>query len=563
MYRNVESHFASVPRSELPRSMFQRPKNYKTSFNVGDLIPTYCQVIYPGDTVKMVTNKVVRLQTLLTPVLDNIYLDTYWFFVPMRLLWDHWKEFMGENTQSAWIPQVTYQIPSISSPNGGFASGTIADYLELPVGVSWANTDANAPMALPFRCYAKICNEFFRDENVTDPLNIPTGDSNQTGTNGSSYINDVANGGAPFKVAKYHDYFTSALPGPQKGNSVQFPLVSGTRAPVGTTAVNTTSYVSSGFNDRALTWSPVSTGSFVSGNTYNLSAGYGGTSRALTEISGTHTVGSPTFYVYPDNLWADLSDTVGAVTVNQLRLAFQLQKYYEALARGGSRYTEILHQMFGVTSPDARLQRPEYLGGNRVPISIHEITNSAQTATDFLGDLGAMSRTADSHYDFVKSFSEHGILMCVMAARYDHTYCQGIAPYWLRKTSEMWYNPIFANIGEQPISKVSIYADGNMNSNTVFGYQEAWADLRYDIDACTGEMRPGVAGTLASWHFADNYASAPTLSDGWIREDKTNVDRTLAVTSAVSNQIFGDFLFDATYTRVLPMYSVPGLIDHH
>lgn len=268
--------------------------------------------------------------------------------------------------------------------------------------------------------------------------------------------------------------------------------------------------------------------------------------------------------VMPTNLWADLSSTVGAVTINQMRLAFQLQKYYEVLARGGSRYTEIIKSLFSVTSPDARLQRPEYLGGTRVALNVHEVLNTAQTQSDFLGDLGAMSRTAGSDVLFQKSFTEHSILMILVCARYDHVYGQGIDPMLLRTQQESWYNPIFASIGEQPYPKACIYADTNtMDSDDVFGFQEAWADYRYFVsDRVSGEMRPGIQNTLASWHLADYYQTAPTLSDSWIREDKTNVDRVLAVQSSVSNQLFGDFYFDCKYTRVMPVYSVPGLIDH-
>lgn len=233
MNRNVEARFSEIPNVEISRSIFDRSSTHKTSFNVGDLIPFYVDEVLPGDSFKVTTSKVVRLQTMLTPIMDNIYLDTYFFFVPNRLVWDHWKQFMGENTSSAWVPQTTYQVPTISAPSGGFATGTIADYMGLPIGVQWSSTDALAPNVLPFRAYAKICDDWFRSEVLTDPLNIPTGDTNQIGTNGSSYINDVANGGMPFKVAKYFDLFSSSLPSPQKATSpVTFPLISGTLAPV-------------------------------------------------------------------------------------------------------------------------------------------------------------------------------------------------------------------------------------------------------------------------------------------------------------------------------------------
>lgn len=572
MFRNVESHFATVPVSEKPRSMFKRPKPVKTSFNAGDLVPLYCEPVYPGDTVQMTTNSVVRFQTLLAPVLDNAWMDVAWFFVPLRIIFNRTKEFFGENTASPWIPSVTYQIPAVSAPSGGFAVGGLADHLEYPVGVNWSASDKNAPSVLPFRAYAEICDKFWRDQNLSDPLNIPHGDSNQTGTNGTNYINDVANGGALFKVAKFHDVFTSCLPSPEKGPAVTFPLISGTMAPVGTRANTTAAKISSTFANNSLRWRKVTggTGSYdFADNTFydfiqqgHVESGRPNWASTYSFANGNSVLPSGNFTVTPDNLWADLSDTVGAVTVNQLRLSFQLQKYYESLARSGSRYHELIAGLFGISNPDSRVQIPEYLGGKRIPINVSEVTNYAQTATDFLGDLGAVSRTSDSHTDFVKSFSEYGILMCVACVRTDRSYSQG-CPHWLlRKKAEEWYNPIFASIGEQPVPKATIYANGYMNSDAVFGYQEAWYDLRYSVPACTGLMRPGVSNSLATWHYGDYYAAAPTLSDGWIREDKTVVDRTLAVTSSVSDQLFGDFLFDAIWTRVLPMYSVPGLIDH-
>lgn len=570
MFRNVESHFSQVPHLENQRSIFKRPCTHKTSGNAGRLYPIFCDIVYPGDTVSMTTSKVVRLQTLLTPIMDNVYLDTYWFFVPMRLIWNHWKEFMGENTQSAWIPQVTYQCPTISAPaSTGFAVGTLADHFGLPVNVPWKATDKHAPFVFPFRAYAAVANEFFRDENITDPLNIPVGDSNQTGTNGDSYINDVANGGMPFKVARYHDYWSSMLPSPQKGVAVTFPLLSGTQAPVVIPAVtapvnatldNHTTY------DVAMS---LKGGDGLFNHGFSVNAAGEMCFSSNTPYQNNLSQYSPVI----QNLWAelpssstfaDLSSSVGAVTVNQLRLAFQLQRYYERLAIAGSRYTEVIRSMFNVTSPDGRLQRPEYLGGNRVPVQIHEVTNTAQSANDFLGDLGAMSRTSDVHYDFQKSFTEHGVLLGLCCMRSDRSYAQGFEPFWLRKQTTDWYFPQFANIGEMPTPTACLYADvTTMDSDDVFGYQEAWADMRYKPNYITGEMRPGIANTLASWHLSDYYTRQPTLSDSWLREDVTNLDRCLAVTSSVSNQFFADFYFDSTWTRCLPMYSVPGLIDHH
>lgn len=501
--------------------------------------------------------------------MDNLYLDTYFFFVPNRLVWSHWKEFCGENTGSAWVPQVEYQIPSISAPSGGFASGTIADYMGLPIGVDWDNNASRRPSALPFRALALIANEFFRDENLTDPLNISFGDSNQTGSNGSNYVNDVANGGMPFKVAKYHDYFTSALPSPQKNSTpVTIPVVNADLAPV---SPRTTHILSVG-DSRPLNWDPsgINAGHFDSDGKWanfsasaNLAINNPGSTGNFVKSSSAST-GSLGDAVFFNNLYADLSSTIGAVSINELRLAFQLQRFYERLARGGSRYTEFLQSFFSVRSPDATLQRPEYLGGNRVPINIHEVLNNAQSSGEFLGDLGAYSVTHDINQDFVHSFTEHGLVIGCLCARYDHSYGQGLERFWSRRKFTDFYLPTFSSLGEMPIYKSEIYADATtMTDDSVFGYNEAWADYRFKPDRISGEMRPGIANTLASWHFSDYYQSAPTLSDSWIREDKTNVDRTLAVTSANANQIFADIYIKNICTRVMPMYSIPGLIDHH
>lgn len=572
MNRNVESHFSKLPSAEIQRSVFDRSSDHKTSFNVGDLIPFYIDEVLPGDTFDITTAKVVRSQTMLTPIMDNLYLDTYYFFVPNRLVWKHWKEFCGENTSGAWAPTVDYTIPSIASPSGGFQSGSIADYMGLPVGVEWSASDELSPSALPFRAYALICNEFFRDENLSDPLNVPTDDANQIGSNGVNYISDVANGGKPFRAAKYHDYFTSALPAPQKGEAVGIPIhvpgFAGGTFPV-VTSSNTTLptesvfplYFGAGRNASG------DNGGFVpeSGNAYYIARSTADNNYLTSERIST-TLGKA---LTPINLETtippagDGKDVDVSFSVNELRLAFAYQRYLESIARNGSRYTELLLGLFGVKSPDARLQRPEYLGGNRIPISIDEVTNSAQSENDFLGDLGAKSNTSDINHDFVKSFTEHGYVIGVMVARYDHSYSQGLEKFWSRKTFTDFYNPKFAHLGEVPIYQCEIYTDGkNLNKDNVFGYQEIWADYRFKPNRISGEMRPGVENTLAQWHLSDNYAEAPTLSDAWIREDTANVDRVLAVTSTAANQFWADIYISNKCTRCMPMYSVPGLIDH-
>jgi hypothetical protein len=541
--------------------------------------------VLPGDTFDITTSKVVRSQTLLTPLMDNMYLDTYYFFVPNRLVWKHWREFCGENTVGPWAPTVEYTIPKIVPPAGGFASGTLADYMGLPVGVEWKADDDLAPSALPFRGFALIMNEFFRDENLSDPLLIPMDDANQQGTNGDNYISDVANGGMPFRAAKYHDYFTSALPSPQKGEAVGVPITvpgfKGGTFPV-TTSADWSVPASAVPAVYGLFTTPT-TGSLDGKTSYPVSTGSSGLqSGEKIFTSGGRSAPGPlgtlvdTEITFAQNAWSPVNlqtvipstgsgdDTTVNFSVNELRLAFAYQRFLESLARSGSRYTELLLGLFGVRSPDARLQRPEYLGGNRVPINVSEVTNSAQSEQDFLGDLGAKSSTSDVNHDFVKSFTEHGYLFGLMVIRYDHSYSQGLARFWTRSTFTDFYNPKFAHLGEVPIYKAEIFASPETiaDKSKIFGYQEIWADYRYRPNMVTGEMRPGVQNSLAYWNLADYYMSEPTLSDEWIREDVSNVDRALAVTSAVSNQFWADIYIRNKCTRCMPMYSVPGLIDH-
>lgn len=558
MNRNTESHFALNPtRMDMSRSRFDRSHSIKTSFNVGDVIPFYVDEVLPGDTFDVQTSKVVRLQTLLTPVMDNIYLDTYYFFVPNRLCWEHWREFMGENTQSAWIPQTEYSVPQLKAPAGGWSVGTLADYFGIPTGV--ANLSVSA---LPFRAYALIMNEWFRDENLSDPLSIPVTDAAVTGVNTGDYITDVAKGGLPFKAAKYHDYFTSCLPSPQKGPDVQIPVAQGGNLPVvpmtekvSSSLLTGKSYTATfthGSPDSSYNWKVNALGFKADGSEGSVSNSSANTDGSLTPVI--------------NNLWALQDTSVTAATINQLRTAFQIQKLYERDARGGTRYIEILKSHFGVTSPDARLQRPEYLGGNRVPITINQIIQNSGTGEGSAtpqGTVTGQSLTTDVHSDFRKSFVEHGFVIGVMVARYDHTYQQGLERFWSRSDRFDYYWPVFANLGEQAVKNREIYAQGTAQDDEVFGYQEAWADYRYKPSHVTGEMRSQYAQSLDVWHLADKYASLPKLSDSWIREDKSVVDRVLAVTSSVSNQLFADLYIENRTTRPMPLYSIPGLIDHH
>ncbi len=546
MSRNENSRFALNPTNlDISRSRFQRDSTVKTSFNVGDIIPFFVDEVLPGDTFSIDTAKVCRMQTPLAPIMDNLYLDTYYFFVPNRLVWEHWKQFNGENTESAWLPQTEYSVPQITSPaETGWTVGTIADYFGIPTGIP--NISVNA---LPFRAYALICNEWFRDQNLCDPLNIPVSDATVVGVNTDTFVTDVAKGGKPYKAAKFRDYFTSCLPSPQKGPDVGLAL-SG-NIPVLTSATDNTNLTSNALR------STISSSNAVIGDKT-------GSKDLHLLANGTVANFGDAGAFIPSNLYADLSG-VSSITINSLRLAFQLQKLYEKDARGGTRYIEVLKAHFGVTSPDSRLQRPEYLGGNRIPINIDQVVQTSGTVTGSTpqGNTAAYSLTTDYHSDFTQSFVEHGFVIGLMVARYDHTYQQGLARQWSRKTRFDYYWPVLANIGEQSVLNKEIYCDGSAKDNEIFGYQEAWADYRYKPSICTGEMRSTHAQSLDVWHLGDDYSTLPKLSASWIQEDKSVVDRVLAVTSEKANQLFADIYIKNTTTRPMPLYSIPGLIDHH
>lgn len=559
MNRNQNSHFSKNPQVDIQRSRFDRSHSVKLSGNVGDLIPFYCDEVLPGDTFQIDTSKLVRLQTLVTPVMDNIYLDTYYFFVPCRLVWEHWREMMGENTSAPWFPDVEYSVPQVTSPlpsgggssESGWAEGTIADYMGIPPGVSGLSVSA-----LPFRAYALIYNEWFRDENLQTPQSVPVGDDVTVGSNDSSGLFQAVRGGYPLKAGKFRDYFTSCLPSPQKGPDVLLPL--GVQAPVysGQKDIEFGDFVNSGGQMYNMRFRKITDGSLVSG-IHNVLSGATGTKLDNEASSSTTSTD-----VYPSNLWTDLTQATAA-TINQLRLAFQIQRIYEKDARGGTRYIEILSNHFGVTSPDSRLQRPEYLGGNRMLINVNQVVQNSESATTPQGTTTAYSLTVDTHSDFTQSFVEHGFLIGLCVARYDHTYQYGIERFFSRKTRFDYYWPSLANIGEQPVYNREIFAVGTSSDDGVFGYQEAWADYRYKPNRVCAEMRSTSKKSLDAWHLADDYDFLPKLSPEWIREDKTNVDRALAVTSRTANQFFGDFYIKNLCTRPMPVFSIPGLIDHH
>ena len=559
MNRETESHFSNLPVLDIKRSSFKRPYDHKLTFNTGSIIPVYLdQDILPGDTVKMSAASLIRMQTPIYPVMDNAYCDLMFFFVPIRLIWDHWREFWGENRLTAWEQQVEYTIPQITPPEGGWNKGTIANHLGIPEGYAGKTVSH-----LPFRAYCKIWNDWFRDENLKDPCMITTDETTKTGTNSGDYVTYAECGGTPLKAARFHDYFSSALPSPQKGPSVKLPL--GLTAPVITGDVNTSlgskeKSISFSYNAGSRTFTP------EAGGLYNMAIQLPETLAPTGNNLGTienHkiTSGYP-MAVWPNNLYADLAGATAA-TINQLRQAFAVQAFYEAQARGGSRYIEFIKNIFGVTSPDGRMQRAEYLGGTRFNINMDQVLQtSGTTETSPQGNTAAFSCTVASDELFTHSFTEHGILMGVAVIRTDHTYQQGIERGWFRKKWSDYYIPQFANLGEMAIYNREIYAQGTSADEEVFGYQEAWADYKYKPNYISGEMSSLYTASLDAWTYADDYESLPTLSSGWIDETEANVDRTISVQSSEADQFLGDFYFDATYVRPMPLYSIPAMLSH-
>lgn len=551
MNRNTELHFAQNPTNiDMQRSKFVREMTHKTTFNAGDLIPIYVDDALPGDTIQMDMASCIRMSTPIYPVMDNAYIDTYFFSVPERLVWQHWKEFMGENTTSKWEQEVEYQMPQIKAPAGGWAKGTIADYMGVPTKVENLSIRADY-----FRAYCLIWNEWFRDQNLKDPAHINLDDATVTGSNGSTYQTDAQLGGMPLKAAKYADYFTTALPEPQKGPDVLLPLggsapVIGDGKTIGLQGVRNKYgliYVENKNVD-------LSTGTYNQPITSTFPGGPGNeypTSLGLTSIAGESGV------------IADLSKA-GAATVNQLRQAFAVQRWYEKAARGGTRYTETILAHFGVTSPDSRMQRPEYLGGKRWRVNMDQVLQTSSTnTTSPQGNTAAYSLTCDNSSLFTHSCTEHCIIMGLMVVRTDHTYQQGLARKFSRKSIFDFYWPTFANLGEQAILNKEIYAQGTAADDEVFGYQEAWAEYRYSPSRVSGAFRSNYAQPLDAWHYADYYTKQPILSSEWIDETRANINRTIAVQDELEDQFIGDILFKAEWTRPMPIYSIPGLIDHH
>ena len=541
MFRNrsVNAHnFAMIPRADIPRSAFRIQKTHKTTGDAGYLIPIWVDEVLPGDTFSLHCTAFARMATPLYPIMDNLHLDTFFFFVPNRLVWSNWVKFQGEQDNPG--DSISYTVPQQVSPTTGYAVNSLQDYMGLPVVGTPAITAGVSHNALPLRAYNLIYNEWFRDENLQNSVVEDKGDG----------PDNIANY-TLLRRGKRHDYFTSCLPWPQKGGtSVSIPI--GTSAAVRT---STTRQVT-GVAEPAY-FAIATTGA------------YPAASQSLGAASGSGVAGfinnAPNFSgtAYPTNLYADLS-TATAATINQLRQAFQTQRLLERDARGGTRYTEIIRSHFGVISPDARLQRPEYLGGSSTPVGVHTIaqnsgTGASGTSTP-LGQLGAVASVV-SQSGFSQSFTEHGYIIGLCSVRADMTYQQGLRKMWSRLTRYDFYMPVFAMLGEQAVLNKEIYCDGSANDNNVFGYQERWAEYRYNPSQISGLFRSQAAGTLDGWHLAQKFSSLPSLNSTFIVENPP-VDRVLAVSSQTGKQFLIDTFFDVRAARPMPMYSVPGLIDH-
>lgn len=535
----------NVPVPHFPRARFNLSHSVTTSMDVGTLYPIDWQEVVPGDVFKCRAFDVSRVtSSFLKPVMDNLFLDVYHFFVPHRLVYDDFEKVFGNPNPSAYTDNDLAEIPMVSGP--AIQVGSIADYLGLPVGSTIPNE--NPVSLLPFRSFALIYDKYFRNENTTDEIFVQKGAMQPSEVLNNNVFGPNNYTGKPPKVNKYKDYFTSCVPNPQKGAPVTFNL--GTQADIRTS----TSRLVSGAQEPVRFANGVS-GSMSFGN-HNAVFGVGASlGFDAADFSGTLGAG-----LYPVNLYADLTNA-NAISVDDLRLAFAYQKMLERDAIYGSRYNEYLYGHFGEHIPDAYIQFPQYLGGGRTPLNIVQVAQTSQgTEESPLGNVGAYSWT-NGRTGYSRKFKEHGIVMTVACLRYRHTYQQGIAKKWRRRVREDFYDPLFSTIGQQPVYTTELYAKAGPEA--VFGYREAWSELRNIPNTISGEMRSAAANSLDIWHFADNYASAPTLSQSFTEETPAYVDRTLSVPSSSQDNFILNFYFDMSAVRKMPVYSIPSLIDHH
>lgn len=546
---------------ERPRSKFDRSHQLLTTINEGDLVPIYCDEVLPGDTAKVHLNGLIRMSTPIYPIMDNCYMDTYFFFVPCRLLWEHWENMFGENDTDYWAEKTEYSTPQCKiGGKSGLNNGSIGDYFGLPTGVK----NEIKVNALPARAYAMIYNEWFRDENVEAPLMLgyrktDNGLTNDDPAKVTAYANApdqttdtneaTLYSMKPAKAGKFHDYFTSCLPSPLKSDPVEISLAG--NAPV------------TFFNDSNLTEeSGMNKDIYMNGTgeaTPTIRQWPQTKGGKVVTVDGATVAGGATRI--GGYLGADLSG-VSAISIQDLRMAIALQHIFEADARNGTRYREFLSGTWGVTSPDSRLQIPEYIGGQRIPINVNQVVQTSQTdptTGQALGNTAAYSLTTCSKQMVDYAATEYGFIIGLAVVRVEHSYQQGLATKWTRGGRFTYYDPRLAALGEQPVYNREIYAQGTAEDDEIFGYQEAWADYRYKPSYVTGEMRSNYQTSLDAWHYADDYEKLPRLSAEWIQEETKNIDRTIAVTSAKSHQFLCDFYFTEDWYREMPIYSIPGI----
>lgn len=553
MNRNNERHFNQIPQMKASRTRFNRDQTILTTFDAGKLIPFYVDEVLPGDTFNVDTAAIIRMTTPKYPVMDDSFIDFYYFFCPNRILWDSFKHFMGEVEETPWMPTKTYAVPQIKINGTDVKPApderSILDYMGVP-------TKVKKPFsinALPIRAYVKIWNEFFRDENVDNAAVLKSDDADVTYTMSTDEedtmekeLQEAVTGGNPLPVNKFHDYFTSCLPYPQRGPEVTIGLTgaAGVQAYTDINLKNKTEATINSFTSQT------DFGGTTNQRLYDMFL-WDGTPAQMYVGNGTE---KKQYY-----LGADLSG-VEATTINQLRQAISVQQYYEALARGGSRYREQVQAIWDVIISDKTVQVPEYLGGGRYHVNINQIvqTSGQQGTNDTpIGETGAMSVTPINESSFTKSFEEHGFVIGVCCVRHNRSYQQGLERFWSRKDRLDFYVPQFANLGEQPVKKKEIMLTGDTTDDETFGYQEAWADYRMKPNRISGLMRSNATGTLDFWHYADNYSTVPTLSQEWMAEGKAEIARTLIVQN--EPQFFGAIRVANKTTRRMPLYSVPGL----